>query len=155
MKLLFFIFVSIALICYSLIFINFTCPMSQDLSSSFPTNNIQHHQRIFTYNRNSPLILITGFPGSGLALVKQLFNQNSKYYCNADISLLTTMITQQSKIMNSKLEMNRLNEAKINEDIINSAYSSFILEIFLPKVCCAQKLEGFWLWNSTTNKSWH
>lgn len=134
MRLFFGILLSVAVMFYFLMFLSVNCPI---MSQQEPHAG---NQRIFTYNHNSPLILITGFPGSGLSLVKQLFNQNLKFHCKPDISLLTTMITQQSKIISSKLEMNRLSEAKINFDIINSAYSSFILELFLPKVSWTKRL---------------
>ncbi len=98
----------------------------------FPMNDSQ--PRIFTYNHYSPLVIISGYPGTGMNLMRQLINKFSNVYCQKDSSTIRSMLTSYTMLIeNQPIEMNRLMEAKITKKTIYNAYQSFILELFLQR----------------------
>lgn len=76
----------------------------------------------------------SGFPGSGLNLMRHLLNQNHNVQCKRDSSLIGSMLKTYSALINAKHEIYRLELAQISKKIITDSYASFILELFLNRV---------------------
>ena len=103
--------------------------LQQELIDSIP----KEPQKVFTYNERSPMVLITGFPGSGMNLLKSILNKNEKVYCGDDTMLIMSMLQHRNELSKSVNEIKRLKEAKITSDILDSSTSSFIIQLFLKK----------------------
>ena len=88
-------------------------------------------KQIFGYNRNLPLVIISGYPGSGLDLMQQVLNKNANIKCNDASSLVSSFISKRKVWTTSESERMRLFHANMPEELIDSAVSSFILEIFV------------------------
>lgn len=103
--------------------------LQKELINSIP----KAPEKIFTFNHKSPLVLITGFPGSGMSLLKNIFNANQNVHCGDDTMLIMRMLQHRNELSKSVNEIKRLQEAKITSDILDSATSSFIIQLFLKK----------------------
>jgi len=126
---------------YILLFKYFEC---QNLFSRHIKNKT-NSKKVFTYNRNTPLIFITGIPGSGLDLMKELLNEQTLIRCSEDTELISFLIKRRNEWTKSNLEKERLKHAKINDQVIDSAMVAFILEMLLkqdklaPNICNKDK----------------
>lgn len=110
-----------------------------------PSNIIQEHQfqgklnqikrpktnRVYSYNRQLPLIFVTGIPGSGLELMRVFLNQNPMIRCGRETNIIADLIYQRHEWTRSKIEKDRLKHAGMTSNLIDDSVAAFILETLL------------------------
>lgn len=111
-----------------------TCKSGSKHRNSRLTNGDSDHQpkKVYAYNKNLPLVFISGIPGSGLDLMKSFLNRHEKISCSEEkADLLSNLIIKRNEWTNSKIEKERLKYAGMTDDVIDSAITSFMLEIIM------------------------
>jgi protein-tyrosine sulfotransferase len=89
-------------------------------------------KKVFSYNKNVPLVFISGIPGSGLDLMKSFLNGHDKITCSEEkADLISNLIIKRNEWTNSKIEKERLKYAGMTDEVIDSAITSFMLEIVM------------------------
>lgn len=84
---------------------------------------------ILTYNRNLPLIFIGGMPRSGTTLMRAMLDAHPKIRCGEETRVVPRIIFMRNQWNASENERRRLINAGMTDDIIDSAISSFVLEV--------------------------
>lgn len=96
--------------------------------------------KLFTYNRNLPLIFVGGIPGSGLEFMRKLLDENPNIRCGDETEILTDLIFRRNEWTNSKIEKERLKHASMGDDVIDSAVIAFILELIMKQGKIANRI---------------
>jgi hypothetical protein len=86
---------------------------------------------IFPYNRNIPLIFVGGVPRSGTTLMRAMLDAHPSIRCGEETRIIPRLIYMRNQWSNSKKEMERLKNAGMSDDIIDSAVGAFILEVIV------------------------
>jgi protein-tyrosine sulfotransferase len=91
-------------------------------------------KKVYAYNKNLPLVFISGIPGSGLDLMKSFLHSHKRISCSEEkADLLSNLIIKRNEWTNSKIEKERLKYAGMTDDVIDSAMRSFMLEIIMKQ----------------------
>ena len=81
------------------------------------------------YTRFSPLVWIGGVPRSGTTLMRVMLGTHPSVRCGTETRLIPRMLQMHANWISSNAESTRLREAGINDRVLNSAISAFILEL--------------------------
>jgi len=84
---------------------------------------------LFEYDRQSPLIFIGGVPRSGTTLMRAMLDAHHDVRCGEETRVVPRLLQMRSHWMKSQKESLRLEEAGLTGDVLDSAISSFILEV--------------------------
>merc|ERR1711970_580137 len=95
---------------------------------------------LYTYNRQSPLIFIGGVPRSGTTLMRAMLDAHPDVRCGEETRVVTRLLQMRSHWMKSQKESLRLEEAGLTGDVLDSAISSFILEVVAKHAEPAKRL---------------
>ena len=93
------------------------------------------------YNKNIPLIWIGGIPRSGTTLMRAMLDAHPDIRCGEETRVIPRILGMHAQMSKSRLEMTRLQEAKITEDILDKALGSYMLSIIVdhgeaaPRLC--------------------
>lgn len=93
------------------------------------------------YDQNSPLIFIGGMPRSGTTLMRVMMDAHPEVRCGEETRVIPRILGMRNHWQKSDIERKRLVEAGINDGVIDSAVSAFILEIIAkhgdaaPRLC--------------------
>lgn len=87
--------------------------------------------RVYSYNRQLPLIFVTGIPASGLELMRMVLNQNPMIRCGRETDIITDLIYRRHEWVHSKIEKERLKHAGMTSNLIDDSVAAFILETLL------------------------
>lgn len=93
-----------------------------------------------SYDRNIPILFIGGMPRSGTTLMRSMMDAHPKMRCGEETRLVPRILGMRSNWYRSEKEKKRLDEAGVNEAVINSAISEFILEIIVKHGKPAERL---------------
>ena len=93
------------------------------------TSMMSQDGTLFEYNRQSPLIFIGGVPRSGTTLMRAMLDAHDYVSCREETRVVQRLLQMRSDWMESQQESLRLEEAGITGDVLDSAISSFILEV--------------------------
>ena len=102
---------------------------------------INEYGSLYDYDRQSPIIFIGGAPQSGMTLMRAMLDAHPELRCAEENRAVPGILEMLAKIMKSKNETMRLEEAGITGKILESAMSSFVLEIIAkhggpaPRLC--------------------
>jgi len=115
------------------------CPKTESMSKK--TSMISSDGTLFEYDRQSPLIFIGGVPRSGTTLMRAMLDAHKDVRCGEETRVVPRLLQMRSHWMKSQKESLRLEEAGLTGDVLDSAISSFILEVVArhaepaPRLC--------------------
>ena len=107
---------------------------------SSKTSVVTKSGEMYAYDRHSPIAFIAGVPRSGLTLMKAILDAHPSMQCGEENRALPGILHMQENWMRSTKESMRLEEAGINGHVLDSALSSFILEVLARQVEPAPRL---------------
>lgn len=90
-------------------------------------------RRVYSYNRQLPLVFVTGTPASGLELMRMLLNRNPMIRCTKETEIIGDLIYRRHEWVHSKIERERLQHAGMFGDLIDDSVAAFILETLLKQ----------------------
>ncbi|XP_017850865.1 protein-tyrosine sulfotransferase isoform X2 [Drosophila busckii] len=99
------------------------------------------NQRVYSYNREMPLIFIGGVPRSGTTLMRAMLDAHPDVRCGQETRVIPRILQLRSHWLKSEKESLRLKEAGITKEVMNSAIAQFCLEIIArhgepaPRLC--------------------
>lgn len=115
------------------------CPKTASMSKK--TSMIAQDGTLYEYDRQSPLIFIGGVPRSGTTLMRAMLDAHPDVRCGEETRVVPRLLQMRSHWMKSQKESLRLEEAGLTGDVLDSAISSFILEVVArhaepaPRLC--------------------
>jgi len=115
------------------------CPKTESMSKK--TSMISQDGTLYEYDRQSPLIFIGGVPRSGTTLMRAMLDAHPAVRCGEETRVVPRLLQMRSHWMKSQKESLRLEEAGLTGDVLDSAISSFILEVVArhaepaPRLC--------------------
>lgn len=86
---------------------------------------------IYPYSRNSPLIFVGGVPRSGTTLMRAMLDAHPDVRCGEETRIIPRIIYMRNQWANSKKEYERLQNAGMTDEVIDSAVSSFVLNVIV------------------------
>ena len=96
---------------------------------------------LVSYKKDTPLIWIGGVPRSGTTLMRAMLDAHPDVRCGEETRVIPRILGMHSGMTKSQLEMTRLKEAKIDENVLNNALAAYILSIIslhgepAPRLC--------------------
>ena len=81
------------------------------------------------YKKDIPLIWIGGVPRSGMTLMRAMLDAHGDIRCGEETRVIPRLLGMHSGIEKSTVEMTRLQEAKIDAEVLNSALGAYLLSI--------------------------
>ncbi|KAK6637889.1 hypothetical protein RUM44_008311 [Polyplax serrata] len=98
-------------------------------------------QKMYRYHRGMPLIFIGGVPRSGTTLMRAMLDAHPDVRCGQETRVIPRLLQMRSHWVNSPKENQRLEEAGLHRDVLDSAVAAFCLEIIArhgdpaPRLC--------------------
>ncbi|CAK5076989.1 unnamed protein product [Meloidogyne enterolobii] len=89
----------------------------------------------------NPFIFIGGIPRSGTTLMRAMLDAHPDVRCGEETRIIPRVLALRAQWKKSEKEWRRLQEAGVNEKVINSAISSFIVNVIIghgdpaPRLC--------------------
>lgn len=93
------------------------------------------------YDRQLPIIFIGGMPRSGTTLLRVLLDSHPMIRCGEETRLIPRLLSYRQTWTKVRFESERLKQAGITSEVLDSAVSAFILEIIVkhgrpaPRLC--------------------
>ena len=84
---------------------------------------------LYEYDRQSPIVFIGGIPRSGTTLMRAMLDAHPEVRCGEETRVVPRILQMGARWMKSTKESMRLEEAGLNGAVLDSAISSFILDI--------------------------
>merc|ERR1712088_39894 len=115
--------------------------ISGNVIASRKTVNKAADGKVYEYDRNSPIIFIGGVPRSGTTLMRAMLDAHPEVRCGEETRVVPRILQMRAHWMKSTKESMRLEEAGLNGEVLDSALSSFILEVVAkhgepaPRLC--------------------
>ena len=101
---------------------------SRDLNAAY-SYDTQHRNELIHYRKDVPLVWIGGVPRSGTTLMRAMLDAHAEVRCGEETRVIPRLLGMHAGMMRSQLEMTRLKEAKIDENVLNNALGAYILSI--------------------------
>jgi len=105
------------------------------------TSVVDKNGKVHNYDRQSPLVFIGGVPRSGTTLMRAMLDAHDDVRCGEETRVVPRILQMRAHWMKSTKESMRLEEAGLTGDVLDSALSSFILEVVAkhgepaPRLC--------------------
>ncbi|KAF7636400.1 Protein-tyrosine sulfotransferase [Meloidogyne graminicola] len=139
-KILLFCLLTIFVICCIFWLSSFNC-FNLERTFSEIKSSIDYSKRSNELIVNDPFIFIGGIPRSGTTLMRAMLDAHPDVRCGEETRVIPRILALRSQWKKSEKEWRRLQEAGVNENVINSAISSFIVNIIIghgdpaPRLC--------------------
>ena len=117
----------------------FSCGSTRQLSRK--TAMVSEDGQLYEYDRQSPIIFIGGVPRSGTTLMRAMLDAHPEVRCGEETRVVPRILQMRAHWMKSQKESMRLEEAGLTGEVLDSALSSFILEVVArhgepsPRLC--------------------
>ena len=98
----------------------------------FAVYGAKHQTHVYT--RFSPIVWISGVPRSGTTLMRVILGTHPSVRCGPETRLIPRILQMHATWNASNVESSRLREGGISDRVVNSAISSFILELLTTYV---------------------
>jgi protein-tyrosine sulfotransferase len=95
---------------------------------------------VYPYNKNLPLIWVGGVPRSGTTLMRAMLDAHPSVRCGEETRVIPRMISMKQQWTKHQIEAERLKNAGITDEILNSAVRSFVLEVIVRHGKPAERL---------------
>lgn len=98
-------------------------------------------RRVYSYDREMPLIFIGGVPRSGTTLMRAMLDAHPEVRCGQETRVIPRILQMRSHWLKSQKESLRLEEAGLSKQVLDSAIAAFCLEIIArhgdpaPRLC--------------------
>lgn len=98
-------------------------------------------RRIYTYDRNMPLIFIGGVPRSGTTLMRAMLDAHPDVRCGQETRVIPRLLQLRFHWLKSERESLRLAEGGITKPVLDAAIAAFCLEVIArhgdpaPRLC--------------------
>ena len=112
----------------------------QDQNILGKTAHVSPDGKVYEYDRNSQIIFIGGVPESGTKLMRGMLDAHPEVRCGQETIVVPRILQMRSKWMKSQKESIRLEEAGLTGDVLDSAFSAFILEILAQQGKASSRL---------------
>lgn len=105
------------------------------------TSVVNKDGSLYEYDRQSPIVFIGGVPRSGTTLMRAMLDAHPEVRCGEETRVVPRILQMRAHWMKSTKESMRLEEAGLNGEVLDSALSSFILEVIAkhgepaPRLC--------------------
>merc|ERR1719266_470524 len=115
--------------------------ISGKIIASRKTVHMSPDGKVYEYDRNSPIVFIGGVPRSGTTLMRAMLDAHPEVRCGEETRVVPRILQMRAHWMKSTKESMRLEEAGLNGEVLDSALSSFILEVVAkhgepaPRLC--------------------
>ncbi|KAK3587297.1 hypothetical protein CHS0354_034451 [Potamilus streckersoni] len=76
-----------------------------------------------------PVIFIGGMPRSGTTLMRAMLDAHPNIRCGKETRVIPSLLSMREKLIKDQIDKERLHEAGVTEEVLDSAMVSFILEI--------------------------
>ena len=93
--------------------------------------NISTSLDLVYYKKEIPLIWIGGVPRSGTTLMRAMLDAHPLIRCGEETRVIPRLLGLHSKLEKSDFEMTMLQEARINQTVLNSALGAYLLSIIV------------------------
>ncbi|XP_024082876.1 protein-tyrosine sulfotransferase [Cimex lectularius] len=87
------------------------------------------NNRIYHYDRLMPLIFIGGVPRSGTTLMRAMLDAHPEVRCGQETRVIPRILQMRTHWIKSKKETFRLEEAGVNNEVLDAAVAAFCLEV--------------------------
>ncbi|KAG1696930.1 Protein-tyrosine sulfotransferase [Nymphon striatum] len=97
--------------------------------------------KLYTYDKNMPIVFIGGMPRSGTTLIRALLDAHPHIRCGEETRVIPRVLNLKHMWSKSEVEATRLAEAGITTEVLDAALAAFILEIIArhgepaPRLC--------------------
>ncbi|XP_067864304.1 protein-tyrosine sulfotransferase 1-like isoform X1 [Heptranchias perlo] len=85
----------------------------------------------FVYNKDMPLIFIGGVPRSGTTLMRAMLDAHPDVRCGEETRVIPRILAMKQMWSRSGREKQRLDEAGVTDEVLDSAMQAFLLEIIV------------------------
>ena len=86
---------------------------------------------LHSYTRNSPLVFIGGHPRSGTTLMRAIMDSHHLVRCGEETRIIPRIVAMKNRWTMTDVEVERLLEAGVTDQVMDSAISSFILDVIV------------------------
>lgn len=97
-------------------------------------------QKEFKYNKDIPIVFIGGMPRSGTTLLRVMLDSHPDVRCGGETRVIPRLLNLRNSWMKAAFESQRLSEAGITSDVLDSAVAEFMLEIIVKHGRPAKRL---------------
>ncbi|XP_060579460.1 protein-tyrosine sulfotransferase 1-like [Ruditapes philippinarum] len=121
----------IFLLCFMLMYRNLPCEQQSNYIMVPKGERMiyDRKQQAIPYHREMPLIFIGGMPRSGTTLMRAMLDAHPEVRCGEETRVIPRLLGMRTNWDRSAIEKQRLLEAGIDDKVLDSALSAFILEI--------------------------
>ncbi|XP_072909606.1 protein-tyrosine sulfotransferase 1-like isoform X1 [Hemitrygon akajei] len=91
----------------------------------------KNNSKRFVYNKDMPLIFIGGVPRSGTTLMRAMLDAHPDVRCGEETRVIPRILAMKHMWSKSGREKQRLDEAGVTDEVLDSAMQAFLLEIIV------------------------